>query len=221
MPIKHVKLWDDSDFKPEGGTALCDAVGRTINDLGSRLEAMAEYRRPNKVVVLIISDGEENASSYYPRQKISNMIDHQHDKYSWEFVFLGTNQDSFKSGAELSIKRNNTKNYQPTAAGMSAALKVAGACMDTYRTMPQNYTKGNFYNNAAALKSGSTIEDTIPVEPISPTVSLDPSMRSMIAEEDAKVLSAINLANFQGAAGKVDDSMEQLREFLKKKCQPV
>lgn len=62
-------------------TALLDAVGRTVDRVGERLDALDESQKPENVIVFILTDGKENASSDYNRDKIKEMIEHQQSKY--------------------------------------------------------------------------------------------------------------------------------------------
>ena len=77
------------NYSPKGNTALYDAIGLAITQTGNALAALPENERPEKVVMVIITDGQENASTDYTRKQINEMITHQREKYSWQFVFLG------------------------------------------------------------------------------------------------------------------------------------
>ncbi len=88
-------------LQPSGSTALLDAVGRAINETGSRLAAMEETQRPGLVVFVIVTDGQENASREFHRGQIRQMIEHQQSVYRWQFTFLAANQDAFAEGASL------------------------------------------------------------------------------------------------------------------------
>ena len=78
-----------------------DAIGRTIDNIGGRLDKSAA--KPDKVIVVVLTDGQENASREYTRERVAEMIKHQQEKYAWEFVFLAANQDAFEAGAALNI----------------------------------------------------------------------------------------------------------------------
>jgi len=56
---------------------------------------MLKQNHTEKVIACILTDGSENASREFSRSKIKEMIEHQRDKYQWEFVFLAANQDAF------------------------------------------------------------------------------------------------------------------------------
>ena len=92
MPVHAASPLTDETYRPGGCTALLDAVGRAITETGARLGAMPEGERPDQVIVAIITDGKENASSEHTKTQVCEMIKHQQDKYAWRFVYLGANQ---------------------------------------------------------------------------------------------------------------------------------
>jgi len=102
--IKHVAELNESSYTPSFSTALLDAVGKTINSVGNRLADTPENKRPEKVIVAIITDGFENASREFTRLQISDMVKHQREKYDWEFLFLGADIDAW--GKEIGITSN-------------------------------------------------------------------------------------------------------------------
>jgi len=79
----------DKEYYVRGMTALLDAVGKTIIEVGQRLSNTAESERPNKVIVVITTDGMENASREFTYGKVKELITHQQEKYQWEFIFMG------------------------------------------------------------------------------------------------------------------------------------
>jgi hypothetical protein len=98
-------------FRPAGYTALHDAVGRTINEVGKRLADTPEDKRPGMVVMVIITDGEENSSREFNLEQVKTMIEHQTDKYHWEFIFLGQNIDAFHAGHGLGLSNQNAMHF--------------------------------------------------------------------------------------------------------------
>ena len=117
---KAPKLTEKS-YQPQGMTALLDAVGRTIDAVGERLSDTPEADRPGKVIVAILTDGLENASREYSRGKVAEMIQHQRDKYSWEFIFLAANQDAIASARSIAIDAQDAFAFQATGAGVRHA----------------------------------------------------------------------------------------------------
>lgn len=122
---KHLKACPEltqSTFVPRGSTALLDAQGRTIVELGRELALLAEPERPSKVIVVTLTDGMENASKEYNLEKIGAMIREQRDKYNWDFVFLGANQDAVATAAAMSIPLPSAMSYSTSRAGVAATM---------------------------------------------------------------------------------------------------
>jgi hypothetical protein len=104
VPLDQVVHLDEDNYKPSNMTALLDAVGRTINNLGKRLADTPEPDRPRKILFAIITDGYENASKKFSRSQVFDMVSHQREKYSWEFIFLGADIDAW--GKEIGVTVN-------------------------------------------------------------------------------------------------------------------
>ena len=120
--IQSVKPLDNSTYVPRGTTALLDAIGRTVDDIGKRLSSTPESERPGKVIVAILTDGLENASTDYGYDQIAEIIRHQQQKYSWEFIFLAANQDAIASAGKLSIEAKDAYCFEATADGVAEAF---------------------------------------------------------------------------------------------------
>lgn len=102
------------EIVPRGGTALYDAVGRTIAAVGSRLAATPEAQRPANVIVVVITDGEENSSKEFTQNQIKTMVEHQSGVYNWRFVYLGANQDAVLNGTKMGFVSNYSMGYGTT-----------------------------------------------------------------------------------------------------------
>jgi uncharacterized protein YegL len=100
VPIGKVPEYE---LVPRGATALLDAVGRAINETGERLSRLDEADRPGLVIFVITTDGLENSSREFTRDRIREMIRHQQERYNWHFTFLGANQDAFAEAGGLGI----------------------------------------------------------------------------------------------------------------------
>lgn len=119
IDIQEVPELTDKEYFARGTTALLDAVGKTIKTVGGRLNQLDESEKPDKVLFLITTDGIENASYEYSRKQIAKLVKEQEDKYSWEFVFLGANIDSFAEGGAMGYRSNNTMNFDATSKGVA------------------------------------------------------------------------------------------------------
>lgn len=120
----HVALGEvapltDKEYFARGSTALLDAVGRTIDSVGARLAAAPEEERPEHVVFVITTDGRENSSREYTAKQVREMVEHQQQKYSWQFVFLGANMDAVSEARNLGISAKYAANFTPTGRGVN------------------------------------------------------------------------------------------------------
>lgn len=116
---------------PRGNTAMLDAIGKAIVETGERLAKMPEHDRPGLVVFVILTDGQENASTEYKRDQIKAMIERQTKDYNWQFMYLGANQDAFAEASSMAIKTSNIANYSTNNS--TAAFASAGASTSRMR----------------------------------------------------------------------------------------
>ena len=135
LPVGQVPLLNAATYVPRGSTALLDAIGRTVDDLGARLAATPEAERPGKVIVAILTDGYENASQRCTIRDVSARIRHQRDHYNWQFLFLGANQDAIATAAQMSIGAHDAATFQADAAGARASFKSTSRKASAYRQM--------------------------------------------------------------------------------------
>lgn len=136
--VEDVRDLDDKTYVPRSMTALYDAVGRTIDEVGSELANLPEGQRPEKVLVVILTDGLENASNTFTRKDVQEKIKLQTETYKWEFVYIGANQDSWAVGESLGISGSNTINYvssgKNTKSSNEALWDTLGAKAVAYRS---------------------------------------------------------------------------------------
>jgi len=131
-PLHQVELLNENNYVPRGGTPLNDALGKLIVETGNRLAKLKEEDRPEKVIVVVITDGEENASHEYSTAKIKEMISHQETVYKWKFIYIGANQDAF---AQASARGMGTSvNYMASSIGTKAAFRGSSKLAKMMRT---------------------------------------------------------------------------------------
>ncbi len=129
--LSQVPELDHKSYVPRGTTALYDAIGRTIDTVGDRFKYSGN--KPDKVIFVILTDGRENSSTDYDRDRIARMIRHQQEKYSWEFLFLAANQDAFAEGRAMNIKRDNTVHYESSKEGTKSAYAAMEKMVSRHR----------------------------------------------------------------------------------------
>jgi len=133
--LKEVPVMTDVSYFVRGSTALLDAIGRAANTAGARYASMPKDKQPEKVIVLIITDGYENCSREFSNEDIRAIIEHQEGKYSWEFTYLGANQDAFAVAHKTwGMKTSNIANYSATTRGTASAYNGFAAKTMSLRT---------------------------------------------------------------------------------------
>lgn len=123
-PLQDVAALDTTTYVPRGSTALLDAIGTTIDRLGQRLAATSAEERPGRVIVAILTDGEENASTRYDWPAIAARIRHQSEKYKWQFLFLGANQDAIATASKMNIDSSNAATFEASGSGLAASARA-------------------------------------------------------------------------------------------------
>ena len=155
VDLAKVGRLDRTTYVPRGMTALYDAVGRAIVATGTRLAALDEAERPDKVVFLIQTDGEENASHEYDAATLQAMIRHQQDKYAWEFVFLGANIDAGSVAEEIGIARDKALQYANNADGTRAAFAAVSDNLAGFRRGDRQHMAYAEEDREAQRKAGA------------------------------------------------------------------
>ena len=120
VDIRAVAPLTDRDYRVGGSTALLDAIGGAIDHIGRIHKHARPEDRPAHTLLVIATDGMENASHRYSGREIKKMIERQRDKYGWEFLFLGANVDAFADAERLGIDRDHATNYHADSVGVQA-----------------------------------------------------------------------------------------------------
>ncbi len=131
--LKGIKPITDKDYFVRGSTALLDAVGRTINKIGNAQKHTVEEEQAEKVMVVITTDGMENASREYDYDKVKQMITRQKEKYGWEFLFLGANIDAVETAARFGICADRAANYNSDGVGTQLNYSVVNEAVRSFR----------------------------------------------------------------------------------------
>lgn len=133
--IQDVKPMTNDEYYARGCTALLDAIGKTINSVGQRLSETPEEERPEKVIFMITTDGMENASREFSKSKVKEMIEHQQDKYSWMFMFIGANMDAISEASALGINASHAHGYTASSAGTTSLYSAVSSAITTSRNV--------------------------------------------------------------------------------------
>ena len=133
IDIKAVSPITDKEYFVGGSTALLDAIGKTIQKIGNAQKHTADDYRAEKVMFVIITDGEENASREYSADKVKAQIERQKTEYDWEFIFLGANIDAVQTAGRFGIAPDRAVDYLADGEGTELNFKIMSAAVTTFR----------------------------------------------------------------------------------------
>jgi Mg-chelatase subunit ChlD len=123
VDLREVTDLDRSSYRPRGGTPLFDAIGRMIAKIDADSAARTEVGAPEEdQVVLIVTDGLENASREHSRQMIFDLIEARRGR-GWVFVFLGANQDAYAEGRTMAFSQANSGDWAASPEGSKQMWK--------------------------------------------------------------------------------------------------
>ncbi|MBP1933216.1 vWA domain-containing protein [Ammoniphilus resinae] len=135
--VNKVKL-TDKEYFVRGLTALLDAVGKTILDVGHRLSKSGEEERPGKVIFVITTDGMENASREFTYDKVKELIKHQQQKYGWEFIFLGANINVMEEANRIGISEEYAYRFETSEIGIEEMYTIVSEAVCERRQAANN-----------------------------------------------------------------------------------
>ena len=116
-------------LSPRGSTALLDAVGKEIARTGAELDALPDALRPEKVLFVVVTDGQENASQEFSLEAVKASIKHRRDQNNWTFQFIGADENAWQ-GKEMGM---NSSTFNRSDKGQRGAYKSMNDSLKSYR----------------------------------------------------------------------------------------
>lgn len=133
------------ELRPRGGTALLDAMGRVIGETAGRLSVR---RQPARVILVTITDGQENSSREFTRDQVFSLVRQHTDRHDWQFVFLGANQDAIQEAARMGIDSGAAMTYRATDRGARHVWAATGEAVARHRCAEGGKAKGEYFTFA-------------------------------------------------------------------------
>ena len=133
LPLDRVPPLTEEEYYTRGCTALLDAVGGAIHHIGNVHKYARKEDVPEKTLFIITTDGYENASRRYDYEKVRHMIQHEKEKYGWEFLFLGANIDAAAEAKRFGIDADRAVTYKCDAAGTALNYDVISEAVCSVR----------------------------------------------------------------------------------------
>lgn len=133
VPIEDIDPLTPEVYNASGNTAYLDALGRAIGETGDYLKSLPDDERPSVIVVLVMTDGEENSSGEYSLSQIRTLVEQQEQQWGWKFLFLGANLDATLEGGRMGIAASNAVAYNASGKSVRSALDATSRNLAGYR----------------------------------------------------------------------------------------
>ena len=133
VEVSKIEPLTDRDYTVRGCTALLDAIGGAIHHIGNVHKYARNEDVPEHTIFIITTDGMENASHQYSREKIKAMIERQKTKYGWEFLFLGANIDAIETARSYGIDQDRAVEYNCDSVGTGLNFEAMSDAITTMR----------------------------------------------------------------------------------------
>lgn len=165
VDIHEVKPLTKSDYVAGGGTAMLDAIGEIINKVQDRHDDLGT-EKPEEVLFVITTDGEENSSRTFKKSQIEKMIKHQTNGHGWKFMFLGANMDAVKEAESIGISKDWSVNYAYNSRGVDAVYTTMDYMASSIRSdtalvgeMGKEITLSSLYDSCIDSADGLTTKN--------------------------------------------------------------
>jgi len=133
IDMRGVRSISAREYQVGGSTALLDAIGKTIHKISKAQKNTDAGYRAEKVLFVIITDGEENSSREYSAEKIKERVEHKKKKYGWEFIFLGANIDAVAAAERFGIAVDRAQDFHADREGLSMSFMVMSEAVAMFR----------------------------------------------------------------------------------------
>lgn len=135
-PVRDVPALSAETYLPRGGTPLLDAMGRTMVNLRDWIARQADGSKPDKVLVVFITDGQENASHEYTRPQIVEMMKTREQESGWQFVFLSADLEAINEAGHLGVCHQRLMAFDKSSQGVREAFLSMSECVYQCRKAP-------------------------------------------------------------------------------------
>lgn len=141
--LDKVQPMTDRDYFVRGCTALLDAIGGAVHHIANIHKYARAEDVPAHTMFVIITDGYENASHRYSSNRVKAMIEHEKQKYGWEFLFIGANIDAVETAGHFGISQDRAVNYNADSQGTGIVYNTVAdtvCCLRTDEKLSPNWS---------------------------------------------------------------------------------
>ena len=174
LPLEEVPVLTEKDYVPGGCTALLDAIGDTVRHIAGIHKYAREEDRPEKTIFIITTDGLENASRRYSLEQVKQLIEHEQEKYGWEFLFLvaledaGVLQDLLEDQPDL-VLRESPRTFSAVKDGAFSARppsrRALVSASSARRSLPSRIARLSA-SSSVFRRAGSTARPMTSIRPM-------------------------------------------------------
>lgn len=122
VDLKDVRELTSTEYYARGTTALLDAVGMTITDTLGKMEREGICPAKRRVLIMIMTDGYENASKEYSKATVKALVEATTKDYDWNYIFMGANIDSVAEAGSIGISPKRAANYSHDSKGVERSF---------------------------------------------------------------------------------------------------
>lgn len=133
-PIAEIPPLTRDVYVPRASTPLLDALGWSLNDLEKTIADMAEDQKPEQVIVVVITDGQENSSKEFKKAQITKIIRDKQDKAKWQFVFLSADLDAINDAVNAGVQVCSSLAFDKSAPGTRQAWESMSSSVSRSRS---------------------------------------------------------------------------------------
>lgn len=131
--LQTIRPLERGDFEPRGATPLLDAVGKTILATELWVARQSDAERPDSIVVVVITDGQENASSEFQLNRVRNLIKAK-EALGWQFLFLSADLAAFAEAGDIGFSDSKRVHFSKDAQGNREAFARTSQKIADYRS---------------------------------------------------------------------------------------
>ncbi|QSG02820.1 vWA domain-containing protein [Natranaeroarchaeum sulfidigenes] len=138
--VEEAPKLDSGNYTPSGRTALHDAISTVLTEMSDRISSLYPDARPDNVIVVVLTDGKENASET-PQSMVRRQVESRREELDWEFLFIGANQDAALTASSMGIDTDRSLDMAHSSEGTRAAYESTS---ERIRQAREEGTTGGF-----------------------------------------------------------------------------
>ncbi|MCL1598885.1 MAG: VWA domain-containing protein [Actinomycetia bacterium] len=146
VPLREVTDMEREWYQPRGSTPLYDAIGRLLSHIDASPLVSGDAMDH---VVVVITDGQENASREFDRKQVSDLIKERSDS-GWVFIYLGSEFESYDDAHNISVSSANARNWDKSSYGTRDMMDKVSSSLTSHRGKTRDQRrrdKDDFYGD--------------------------------------------------------------------------